>query len=137
MGNISEDEFNDVTLEIFPNGFIWRIFLFHVAKPFAYPIGNRYVFRTYSKQKGNRPPETWNEYNEGYIKYFFEICRNAGIIEDTPDGNEDDIRNIISRMKRVDDALFEFDQRMMWKYRFYWLSLMVVGFILLSLEFVF
>ena len=34
-------------------------------------------------------------------------------------------------------ALFEFDQRMMWKYKFYWLPILAAGFIWLSLEFVF
>jgi len=108
LGNIDEDGFQKVTMEIFPDRFIWRIFLFHIAKPFAYPIGDQHVFRAYRKHREQQKPKTFDEYKQGYIKYFFEICRNAGIIEDISDGNEDDIRNIISQMKRVDNALFEF-----------------------------
>ena len=108
LGNTDEDGFQKVTMEIFPDRFIWRIFLFHIAKPFVYPIGDQHVFRSYSKQTGNHPPETWDEYKEGYIEYFFEICRNAGIIEDIPDGSEVRIGDIIRKMKRVDNALFEF-----------------------------
>lgn len=110
LGNMSEEDFKRETERIFPNGIIWQIFLFHIASPFEYPIADQNVFRAFSTQKQMEfPPEDWNGYKR-YINYFFEIAISAGIIAGKPIGNEPDIKEIVSTMKEVDDALFAFGQ---------------------------
>lgn len=108
LGNMSEDNFKRETERIFPNGIIWQIFLFHIARPFEYPMADQNVFRAFSTQKQMEcPPEDWDGYKH-YIDYFFQIAISARIIAGKPIGNEIDIKETVCRLKKVDDALFAF-----------------------------
>ena len=107
---IGVDDFKNETERIFPNGFVWRIFLFHIARPFEYPIADQNVFRTFSTQKLTKTPEDWDEGYQQYRDYFFQIAISSGIIVEKPKGHEADIKEIVKRLKRVDDALFAFGQ---------------------------
>ena len=106
---IGIEDFKRVTKEIFSNGFVWQIFLFHIARPHEFPIGDRNVFKSYSIHKQLKIPENWTEY-EDYIDYFFQIAIAANIISEKPQGNESNLIEIVKELKRVDNALVAFGQ---------------------------
>lgn len=110
FGKISEDDFKGVTENIFKTGIVWRIFLFHISRPLEYPIADQNVFRVFfllNDIKKDPTKAKWEDYIE-YKKFFFDIAKYAGIIDHELEGNEKNIRNIVERLKKVDDALFEF-----------------------------
>ena len=109
QGDIRIEEFKITTEKIFPNGFVWQIFLFHIARPFEFPIADRNVFRTFSIHKNTMIPKDWEGYKD-FMDYFFQIAIFAGIITKKPTGNELDLKEIVKRLKRVDNALVAFGQ---------------------------
>ena len=56
QSKINEKEFKTETEMIFPSGLVWQIFLFHIARPFEYPIADQNVFRAFSTQKHTAIP---------------------------------------------------------------------------------
>ena len=109
FGKMSEHDFKVETNRIFPSGLIWQIFLFHIACPFKYPIADQNVFRAFSTQKQTGVPIDWYGYMH-YMDYFFQVSISTGIIAEKPKGNEHNIKEIVSGLKKVDDALFGFGQ---------------------------
>jgi len=57
QGDIRVEEFKITTEKIFPKGFVWQIFLFHIARPFEFPIADRNVFRTFLIHKNTMIPK--------------------------------------------------------------------------------
>ncbi len=108
-GQIDEKSFLKIVENIFPNGFIWPVFLFHIARPYEFPIVDQNVFRAFSIQTNNKIPEDLGNYKE-YKDFFFNVAKSAGIIERQPKGNEKNISEIVLALKKVDDALFIFGQ---------------------------
>ena len=108
-GNIEVEDFKTVTEEIFPNGFVWKVFLFHIARPFEFPIADRNVFQSFSIQKKRIIPTDWEGYKD-YIDYFFQVAIAAHIISEKPRGNEPNLKKIVKELKKVDNALFIFGQ---------------------------
>ncbi len=108
-GSIGLDPFKKVTKEIFPNGFVWQAFLFHIARPFEFPIADRNVFQSFSIHKKTKIPGDWEGY-QNYVNYFFQIALAANIISEKPKGNEPKLKDIVRELKRVDNALFVFGQ---------------------------
>jgi len=108
-GNSSKEEFKKVTKEIFPNGFVWQVFLFHIARPFEFPIADRNVFQSFSVQKQTKLPGDWEGY-QNYVDYFFQIAIAANIISEKPKGDEPNLKDIVRELKKVDNALFIFGQ---------------------------
>ena len=106
-GRIDENAFLRVAANIFPNGLIWSVFLFHIARPYEFPMADQNVFRGFSIQTNGRIPEDWGGYKE-YKDFFFDIAKSAGIIKRQPKGNESNISEIVPALKKVDDALFTF-----------------------------
>lgn len=106
---IGIEDFQRVTKEIFPVGFVWQIFLFHIARPHEFPIADRNVFKSYSLHKQAKIPENWTEY-EDYIDYFFQIAIAANIISEKPQDNEPNLVEIVKELKMVDNALVVFGQ---------------------------
>lgn len=109
QGKIGEEEFKIKTKVIFPNGFVWQIFLFHIARPFEFPIADQNVFRAFSTQKHTMVPIDWGGYKD-YIDYFFQIAKSSGISAEKPKGHELDLKEIVKKLKNVDNALFAFGQ---------------------------
>ena len=107
QSKINEKEFKTETEKIFPSGFVWQIFLFHIARPFEYPIADQNVFRAFKTQRHTAVPEDWEGYTH-YMDYFFQIAISSGIITEKPKGHEPDIKEIVKSLKKVDDALFAF-----------------------------
>lgn len=108
-GDMGAEEFKTTTEKIFPNGFVWQIFLFHIARPFEFPISDRNVFHTFSIHKKTITPRDWKGYIN-YIDYFFQIAISAGSVIQRPKGNEPDLKEIVKRLKYVDNSLFTFGQ---------------------------
>lgn len=106
---IGIEDFKRIVEEMFPVGFVWRIFLFHIARPHEFPIADRNVFKSYSLHKQVKIPENWTEY-EDYIDYFFQIAIAANIVSKKPLGNESNLIGIVKELKRVDNALVAFGQ---------------------------
>ena len=109
QSKINEKEFKTETEMIFPSGLVWQIFLFHIARPFEYPIADQNVFRAFSTQKHTAIPEDWEGYTH-YMDYFFQIAISSGIIAKKPKGHEPDIKEIVKSLKTVDNTLFAFGQ---------------------------
>ena len=89
--------------------YIFLFFLFHVARPFEYPIADKYVFRAFSTQKQTDISQDWKGYMQ-YKDYFFKIAISTRFITEIPKGNEKNIKDIVHNLKRVDNALFAFGQ---------------------------
>ncbi|NJD76107.1 MAG: hypothetical protein FIB08_03280 [Candidatus Methanoperedens sp.] len=103
---ISESDFFKKTRDIFPTGFVWQVFLFHIARPVEYPIADRYVYRAFTVlNEKNKVLEGWNGYTK-YKEFFFDIVKSAEI---NPE-NKNDTSDIVSRLKEIDNALFAFGQ---------------------------
>lgn len=109
QGDIRVEEFKITTEKIFPNGFVWQIFLFHIARPFEFPIADRNVFRAFSIHKNTMIPKDWAGYKD-FMDYFFQIAIFAGIIRKKPAGNELGLKEIVKELKRLDNALVAFGQ---------------------------
>ena len=110
-GTPSEDKFKGITGRIFNGGSVMRIFLFHICKPYKYPIIDRYVVQAYCCHTGegfplgNNLERNWEHYM-GYRKYFFEI---ANAYYNHNDNYKWDM-NDTERLKKIDNALMAFGQ---------------------------
>ena len=108
-GRIGENSFLKIVKNIFPNGLIWQVFLFHIACPYEFPIADQNVFQAFSIQNNNKIPEDWEGYKK-YKDFFFDIAKSAGIIEIQSKESENNISEIVPALKKVDNALFIFGQ---------------------------
>lgn len=102
-GRIPETDFLKKVKDIYPNGFVWQVFLFHIARPKEYPIADQNVFRVFHILTKEKTPEYWDGYNS-YKEFFFEIAAKAGIRQE----NENNFSIYVSRLKEVDNALFAY-----------------------------
>lgn len=105
----SEDEFLEIIRKkIFSDGLIYPIFLFHIARPYQYPIADKNVFIAYSILNPKKDfPKNCKSY-KAYKEFFIDLAKKAGIISNEPKGIEKNIYDIVKGLKKVDNALFEF-----------------------------
>lgn len=99
-GVLTEAEIKAVVDEIFPGGFVYKIFLLHIAKPHLYPIADQHVFRSYSVHKKVTAEITWETY-EGYREYFSKLACELGVEE---------VSENVEQLKKIDNALMAFGQ---------------------------
>jgi len=92
---------------VFPNGLVWQIFLFHIARPHAYPIGDQHVFRAFRLHRHNQDPENW-EFYQNYRAYFADIANACGVACEPA--------NVVE-LKRIDSALMVFGRFLKKYYR--------------------
>jgi hypothetical protein len=92
------DKTKEIIDQIFPHGLIYTVFLFHIARPWEFPIADQNVFRSYTKISGNQIPSDWKGYN-AYRKFFLKLCKATHINNKS-----------VKEMKRLDNALFVFGQ---------------------------
>jgi hypothetical protein len=106
---INEEKFGKIIKDhIFNTGIIWRVFLFHIARPWEFPMADNNVFRVYrAHTKKMDKKQNWDFYGN-YKEYFFEIAKSAGFIETRPNGREKNIKGLVERLKRVDNAILMF-----------------------------
>lgn len=110
-GILPENKFYKITQDIFPAGFIWKIFIRHIARPTQWPIADQNVFRSYVKLFNPTIPSNLTNFNDrtycDYTKYFFELADNfinfIGV-------DKTDINAVVRANKRFDNALFAFGQ---------------------------
>jgi hypothetical protein len=105
-GRIERDKFLEKVSGIFRDGFIYRVFLFHIARPDEYPIADQYVFRAYYTLTGKNKPEGFDGY-DNYTKFFSDIAERAGIVKPQ---NRIITTDFVSKLKEIDNALFAFGQ---------------------------
>lgn len=99
-GKLTEQQFMNITPPLFPNGVIWAIFLFHIAKPTLYPIADQHVFRSMFVHTGNPDNQDWKTYRR-YKKYFRSISKACKI----PVNDQH-----LHELKKIDNALMSFGQ---------------------------
>lgn len=101
-GAIDEEEFKETSSTFFPNGVIWEIFIFHICKPFEYPIADQHVFRAFDYHKECNLKISWKKY-EGYKSYFGELLSKLH--------NNSKPKNIdLNKYKELDNALMVYGQ---------------------------
>lgn len=104
-GVIDQDSFEHITKIVFPTGLVWRVFLFHMARPWEWPIGDQHVFRAYGALFGARRPETladFQTYRRSFSDLADQLMRNAK-------GDADRVTRVASN-KRLDNALMAYGQ---------------------------
>jgi hypothetical protein len=98
---ITPDAFKKITGQFFPNGVIWKIFIFHICKPLCYPIADQHVFRSYSRHKGCTLRIGWEKYQK-YREYFKDNIQALY--------GESITINELYKRKRLDNALMVYGQ---------------------------
>jgi hypothetical protein len=103
---LKDSEFAEITNRIFPNGIVWQLFLFHIARPITCPIADQHVFRAYSRFSGEPAPKTVGEF-AGYSSWFNELAlrfRAQTRVDDS------DKVAMLKANKDLDGALMAFGQ---------------------------
>ena len=93
---ITDRDFLCFTGDVFPNGFVYRAFLFHIARPVEYPIWDQHVARVHAHLTNRENTVDWSHY-ESYRSWFANL-KTALKSED------------MAKTKRIDDALMAFGQ---------------------------
>lgn len=81
INNNDIDLFYKLTSEIVGTGLIWRIFLFHIARPDEFPIFDQHVFRAFnfineSAVDISAVPESMEDYNN-YRDFFWNFVKES------------------------------------------------------------
>jgi hypothetical protein len=104
-GEIDVTAFTDLACNVFSSGIVWQLFLFHVARPWEWPIADQHVFRAYAALFGAQTPRTIAEF-QAYRVRFAELARFL-----TPnDADTTDLRATVRINKRLDNALMAYGQ---------------------------
>jgi hypothetical protein len=107
QGIVSASAMREIVAGLFPSGFVFQVFIMHIARPHMYPIADQHVFRAYGIHRGVEPYATWDTYLE-YTQYFAEIARSLEI-DRSPENT--------APLKRIDNALMVFGQFLKSYYR--------------------
>jgi len=107
QGIVSTSAMREMVAGLFPSGFVFQVFIMHIARPHIYPIADQHVFRAYGVHRGIEPHTTWDTYL-GYTQYFAEIARSLEI-DRSPENT--------APLKRIDNALMVFGQFLKSYYR--------------------
>ena len=106
-GKITKKDFSKVTEDLFPSGsIIMPLFLFHVARPWEWPIADQHVFRAYSKLF-KKPVPTSIESFDMYIRQFNEL---ASQLRNSTGVRVSDRKEVCASNKRLDSALMAYGQ---------------------------
>jgi hypothetical protein len=105
-GDLTADDFGGITQKLFPTGFIWQLFLFHLARPTDWPIADRNVFRSYSVLFNATVPASINSF-----RAYAETCQKlAATFRSSIGINDADLGRVVTANKRLDNALVAFGQ---------------------------
>jgi hypothetical protein len=102
-GILDQQAFAQTTAGIFPNGIVWQLFLFHIARPWEWPIADQHVFRAHAVLFDQPAPQTL----AGFEQYRNNFAQLAQALPDIHNGSRVDI---VRRNKRLDDALMSYGQ---------------------------
>jgi len=100
------DDFENITHSIFPNGIIWQLFLFHLARPQDWPIADRNVFHSYSALFKADIPDSI----VAYRSYADEFHKLASLLRRALRIDNTDLALVVMANKRLDNALVAFGQ---------------------------
>lgn len=103
QGNVDQEIFSQTVAGIFRNGIVWQLFLFHIARPWEWPIADQHVFRAHAALFGQPVPQTLVEFEQ----YRTNFAHLAQALDDIQNGNHVEI---VQRNKRLDDALMSYGQ---------------------------
>lgn len=104
-GALSQDDFAKVTHEVFPNGIIWQLFLFHMAQPWRWPIADQHVL-AHSLLFNSPAPNTIASFR-GYADQFDTMAKR---LREDLHVNEKDLNAVVHANKRLDNALMAYGQ---------------------------
>lgn len=80
---VSQEDFKqfwELVSNIVKTGLIWKVYLFHIARPNDYPIVDQHVLRAHrylTTGKIAEPPQTLETYNT-YKNFFHKITKESG-----------------------------------------------------------
>jgi hypothetical protein len=99
-----EDEFRNTVQRLIPTEGTMQIFLFHICRPWQYPIADKNVFRVFYRLIHNQSNDvvTWDIYLNGYIDFFKELAEQYGV-----SGNPVS-KEYVQQLKVIDNALMAF-----------------------------
>jgi hypothetical protein len=107
---LSEDAFKRVAEQLIPTDGTMRIFLFHICRPWEYPIADQHVFRGFylleGEQLKNKIDVTWEIYKNSYIPFFRQIAEKYCERPKPQEG----MTRYIKDLKEIDNALMSFGQ---------------------------
>ena len=98
---ITEKQFKNITDSIIKSDSVYKIYLFHIAKPNYYPIADQHVFRTFNVHTNHPQTIFWDNYIT--YKEYFDIMVELYI-------EKLKIEDCITTRKQVDEALMSFGQ---------------------------
>jgi hypothetical protein len=92
-GELNEDAFKQTAEQLIRTNSTMQIFLFHICRPWEYPIADQHVFRAFYLLERNLQEDTvtWETYKNGYIPFFQRIAEKY---HERPNMGED-IRGIV------------------------------------------
>jgi len=103
QGTLDQAAFAQTVAGIFHNGIVWQLFLFHIARPWEWPIADQHVLRAHAALFNEGIPNTIEEF-EQYKTNFMHVAR---AYQDIPGDSRDDIAR---RNKQLDNALMAYGQ---------------------------
>jgi hypothetical protein len=104
-GDIDQESFAEIISNVFPNGPVWRLFLFHLARPWEWPIADQHVFRAHSALFGTQTPLTL----AGYQRYRSSFINLASHLRSKAT-NDEGHSAVVASHKRLDNALMAYGQ---------------------------
>ena len=105
-GSLSASDYQSITATLFPNGIIWQLFLFHIARPAEWPIADQHVFRAYSRLFAHDPPtsiDTFCSYKHSFATLAEHLFEQSPIESSQP-------LVIVRARKRLDNAMVAYGQ---------------------------
>ena len=105
-GRIDAHEFENITHSIFPNGIIWQLFLFHLARPKDWLIADRNVFHSYSVLFKADIPDSI----VAYRSYANEFQKLGSLFRSAMRTDNTDLKQVVMANKHLDNALVAFGQ---------------------------
>jgi hypothetical protein len=99
---IADQDFFNFTGTVFPNGFVYRAFLFHIARPADYRIWDQHVARVHARLTNRANTIDWEHY-ENYRTWFANLKIALKIERELS-------KESMQRTKHLDDALMAFGQ---------------------------
>lgn len=102
-GDMNRVDFTDVVHGTFRQGIVWQLFLFHIARPWEWPIADQHVFRAYSALFGGSIPNTLESF-DAYRTLFHDLAKALPLPAGPPRAAT------VEKNKRLDNALMAYGQ---------------------------
>jgi hypothetical protein len=105
-GETNATTFAEIANQVFSGGIVFKLFLFHIARPWDWPIADQHVFRAHAALFQAKVPRTIDEFQE-YRTRFVDLAKRLG----AQSGVDTNNRVAVTRSnKRLDNALMAYGQ---------------------------